>query len=615
MFLNQHEMQRYIQTCAKRGGLNVVWQKGAVPHVNSARQIVLPLLDADAQLEDYLKLLHYAVHEVDHELYSDMELPMKNGVTADRSLLGMIWNVLEDHRVEFLGTREFEGDRLNSDTVYPDLLGKVVSTMEWAKANAANPKAKPALAAGPVLALFNEANADMYPSAGAVAGPMVDAVANKDRLDKLMKGDYLDALRRIRTIEDSAKGTAATYELAKRIFKEVYEQDPEKEEKRCQQEKQKQEGKGKGEEGEGQEKGSGKGEGAGEGEEGKEKGEARTKFETVKYSELVPNAHDHAEPEARIAKAGQHIDYTGHRGSERYVPSVASDFRVADFPKNKFDAAELGQDRGGGASIFKSEMSHAMTPGAAGFASRVRTKLQIRSRGRVEYGTKKGKLHRANMYRATMEDCPGFNERIFKRKVDSDTLDTCVQVIVDTSGSMSGEKYVHAAVSAKLLNDAIGNVLGIPLEIVGFTDRYGGGTFKGSDGFAAPIMFIHRDFDTVRLPDDELTRRMGIARNWMSGNPDGDAVAWCYDRIKRRKEKRKVMIVLSDGSPACGKPGDIDWYTKEVVKRIKSEKRVDIVGIGIMDHNVTRYYPEHYVIKGAHELEGALLSLIDKKVR
>ena len=32
-------------------------------------------------------------------------------------------------------------------------------------------------------------------------------------------------------------------------------------------------------------------------------------------------------------------------------------------------------------------------------------------------------------------------------------------------------------------------------------------------------------------------------------NIDGEAISWAYNRIKKRKEERKIMMVISDGAP------------------------------------------------------------------
>jgi cobalamin biosynthesis protein CobT len=174
--------------------------------------------------------------------------------------------------------------------------------------------------------------------------------------------------------------------------------------------------------------------------------------------------------------------------------------------------------------------------------------------------------------------------------------------VVDVSGSMGGHKIMHAAAAASLLNQTIGNVLHVPTEIVAFS----------SSGVSS--MFVIRAFDSTLVATDEIINRFGDASHYMAGNSDGEAILWCYNRIVRRKEKRKVMIVLSDGSPSDGRPGDIHHYTMKVVKEIEKDHRVDIVGIGIMDKNVEIFYKENYVLYTVDEIEPALLKLIDKKL-
>jgi len=70
----------------------------------------------------------------------------------------------------------------------------------------------------------------------------------------------------------------------------------------------------------------------------------------------------------------------------------------------------------------------------------------------------------------------------------------------------------------------------------------------------------------------------------------GDAIAYASARLLQRKEHRKVLLVLSDGSP-CGRDhkGDIRTYTKNVIRDAEL-RGVDVYGVGIMDMNVRKFY-------------------------
>ncbi len=72
--------------------------------------------------------------------------------------------------------------------------------------------------------------------------------------------------------------------------------------------------------------------------------------------------------------------------------------------------------------------------------------------------------------------------------------------------------------------------------------------------------------------------------------------------------------MFSDGQPTDGN-GDPVYYLTKVVKGIEQESPIDIVGIGIMDKNVRRFYKEHYIINQIGELEHALLATIERKLK
>lgn len=200
-----------------------------------------------------------------------------------------------------------------------------------------------------------------------------------------------------------------------------------------------------------------------------------------------------------------------------------------------------------------------------------------------------------------MRDAKGFNERVFKQRFENDTLDTAVSLLVDFSGSMGGTKIATAIHSALLLAEAINTSLRIPLEVLGFSDQG-----KSS------IISIFKTFD-LPCSTEILKDRMLRSTRYMIQNADGEAVLYQYSRIKPRKEKRKIMIVLSDGSPASDRSGS-SRHMEEVSKRLKAQREVDLYGIGICDDNVERYYNESKVIWDPEELEDALLSVIEKKL-
>ena len=68
---------------------------------------------------------------------------------------------------------------------------------------------------------------------------------------------------------------------------------------------------------------------------------------------------------------------------------------------------------------------------------------------------------------------------------------------------------------------------------------------------------------------------------------DGEAVEWACARLAARPEARKILVVISDGSPMDGAtalandPFYLDNHLKQVVARQESAGRVEVLGLGV----------------------------------
>ena len=561
------------------------------------KTIFLPQLTAATTINDYKRLRHFVTHEVDHVLYSDFDSLQEHKLNPKDSLLGAIWNCLEDHRIEWLGDREYEGDRLCNNDVNAE---SIESLVQKVRSRAIPEEASAQFM--PLIAWSHGVAADYHPSMHQLKGDMDSSVpaAGKKYLEKMEAGNYADVLRNIRTIEDAKEGTAATLALAERLFKEVYEQDPEKEKERAKEQAKGNEG------GDGKSKGKGAGKpapakegkdgssaaGGDKKEEGEEKEAPRLEAD---YTPMLADPHnpDDEGTSVRLRYDKPHARYD-------YVPAQQDDYQCIDHTKGS-----------GSSARWKGEIVDTLSHTSQGFAHRVRTLLQIRARNHYQYGLKQGKLHQSSLARIVV-DAPGYNERVFKRKTQSNVLDCAVTLLVDQSGSMRSSAYKHAAAAAVMLSNTIGNVLHIPVEIVTFTDDNCSPTGNGSIRY---MHLIRKFSDSLVAEDACIDRLSSSAAKGMSGNEDGDSIMWVYDRLVVRPERRKLLVVFSDGQPSGGGIGDSDAYAQQVIRGIEKESPVNIIGIGIQDNTVKRYYKEHYVIHHTSDLENALLSLIERKLK
>ena len=65
-------------------------------------------------------------------------------------------------------------------------------------------------------------------------------------------------------------------------------------------------------------------------------------------------------------------------------------------------------------------------------------------------------------------------------------------------------------------------------------------------------------------------------------NIDGEAISWAFNRLKKRKEERKILMVISDGAPVDDSTlsvnsGDyLEKHLKKMVKFIENKTNIEI---------------------------------------
>ena len=99
-------------------------------------------------------------------------------------------------------------------------------------------------------------------------------------------------------------------------------------------------------------------------------------------------------------------------------------------------------------------------------------------------------------------------------------------------------------------------------------------------------------------------------------NIDGEALVWAHNRLSRRPEQRKIMMVISDGAPvddstlSVNPANVLEADLRHVIGWIEQLKQVELTAIGI-GHDVTRYYERAMTISDADELANALVSRLE----
>lgn len=562
--LDIHSAEKFIRVLADSAGLTVKYEDDVCQPRTDGKVVYVETPRSSWSDDEFTKWLFLVYHELGHnvpEMRDCFELPKKKKIAMD-SFLGVLMNIIEDYRQEHFKYDEYEGKQKVMSK------GRALFTYEQLAQYKAPTDPKHAMLRS--AHTFTTSNAEAWmPDLIGASNAMYDISSTEQQewIDALKAGNYSEALNTLGTAED-------TYNLSKRIIKEVFKLDPEKEEEEAR--KQYEEGDGtegdEGEEGEGKSKGKGKG-----------KGKKEDKASKVKYDDVLIHKHDDKSPSYTPVE----IDYDGSvHVNDSYVPYNIKDFKVLDYTNVTHSGVH-----------YYDEISVNTT----GFSNKIKRLLTILSKATYEYGKKTGRIHNKNLFKVAVPASREFSEKIFKQKKISEILDTAVYVLVDMSGSMGGEKMVHAAQAAILLNDAIAK-LGVPIEIAGFTERHTG-----------PIHYVFKKFDS-KCEGAHLKERIRKGTSDMSQNADGESILYSYNRIKQRKEKKKILIVLSDGQPAADRGHGIHGFTKKIVKEIEKQGLVNIYGIGIMTDSVKQFYKEYKVLEDSSQLEEVLLGFVKSKL-
>lgn len=555
-------VQTLVRTLADNAKLRVEYEdsNSSVGPRTDGKTIYIPKPDYNCTEEEFTLWLSSIYHEIGHnvpEMRDCFAIPKKYKVDM-QSFTGVCLNVLEDYRQEqykiddYLGKKRVLGE------------GRWIATKKFHGILPSEDKKRDALLS--LMAWETACREGWMPELIGASDLFTKNFSKEQReyISKLSAGNYQEELDNITTAED-------TYALTKRILTEVFNFDPDKE-------------KGDG-------AGNGQGQGQGEDTEGKNGSsedsgdgeiEKQNKASTVKYDDLL--MHKHGNKSASYTPLT--IDYTGSKKqNDTYIPYMQHEFTIDNCKK-----------------LSKNYRYDSRIPtNATGFSNKVKRLLMVLSKDKNDYGKKYGRLHSKNLYRVTIPQSGEFGKKVFKQKKVSDVLDTAVFILIDMSGSMGGDKVVHACHSGILLNEAI-TKLQVPTEIVGFTD-----------GCYGPTHTVMKSF-TSNLTAEKLRDRMVHATNNMDSNADGDSLLWSYNRLKKRKEKKKVLIVLSDGQPASQRGWGGVQFLKEVTSMIQKEGIVNLYGIGIQSTAVQSYYKECCVINNSSELEEKLLEVVKTKM-
>lgn len=251
-------------------------------------------------------------------------------------------------------------------------------------------------------------------------------------------------------------------------------------------------------------------------------------------------------------------------------------------------------------------------------ANRLQRLLQAQQNRSWNFNLEEGLLDTAQLHRVITK--PG-DSLSFKQESESKFKDTVVSLLVDSSGSMRGRSMTLAAICGDIIGSTLERCY-VKTELLGFTTKHwkGGDSRKAWVNQGSPsnpgrlndlrhIIFKSAD-DSFR----KARKSFGIMlrEGLLKENVDGEALAWAHQRLIKRNEERKILIVISDGAPVDDSTLStnhslfLDNHLRQIISSIETQSNVELLAIGI-GHDVTKYYEKSITINRAEELAEALL--------
>ena len=251
-------------------------------------------------------------------------------------------------------------------------------------------------------------------------------------------------------------------------------------------------------------------------------------------------------------------------------------------------------------------------------ANKLQRQLLASQKRAWEFDLEEGLLDSSKLPRVIMDP---YHSLSFKKEKDLDFKDTVVTLLIDNSGSMRGRPITIAALCADILSRTLERC-SVKVEILGFTTKNwkGGKSREEWNKKNKPKKpgrlndlrhIIYKSADTHWR---QAKKNIGLMlkEGLLKENIDGEAISWAYNRLNKRKEERKILMVISDGAPVDDSTlsvnsGDyLEKHLKKVVKFIEDKNDIEILAIGI-GHDVSRYYKKAIKITDVQELGDVMI--------
>ncbi|HBC3434445.1 TPA: VWA domain-containing protein [Vibrio parahaemolyticus] len=314
------------------------------------------------------------------------------------------------------------------------------------------------------------------------------------------------------------------------------------------------------------------------------------------------NSSDSQTPEADSSAMGDAAETGDSDNSDQAdnlrqaIEASAAQFEPDTFAQVAEVLSEQAEGHQGVTPLSLPQAEHAMLGDEAILTLSASESAQIRARlrGMVQSSQDNrnhAKRHGLRVATHRLAASQAGESRLFIQRQPRIAPNAAVHLLVDISGSMGkpiGEgnrKYFHVANEAAL-------ALAMALE--------------GIPGVVPAVSYfpgIHQEVSIALLPKQSVRHRAACFDQKPRGcTPMAQAMWFAANSLLAQKQKRKLMIVLTDGDPD-------DWAaTHDIVDRCR-RSGFELLGIGIQTRSVEKFFPQSIVINDVKDLKRELFEV------
>lgn len=245
-------------------------------------------------------------------------------------------------------------------------------------------------------------------------------------------------------------------------------------------------------------------------------------------------------------------------------------------------------------SEVKEEREKELKQQANIFSKQLKEALMFRAKTRRKNGLKSGRLNDAALSRILTD------QRVFRKKIDGIEKKARIEVLLDLSGSMYGNKVKDAMAASFMLAEACARIK-TPISVM------------GHDSSRYVNLYHFLDFEHYLNRD---AREKIFCAEAGGGNRDGYAIIQAStDLVRhRKKDEELILMVISDGAPAdYGYGGEsANKDIQNIIHLFEKQYNVQTIGIGIGSDtlDIPDIYDNFVIVPDVSKLGNELLKLL-----